>query len=199
MKGVVWMALFSTCLLGVTVDSVIIRDYRNENAKVMLVSGSELEEIPVSSRNQNGRKKRKKTFRPTTSRCCKIGYKVAKRKLSCDVPLLEVVRKVNDMQRAKMKYNRPRKIVQSKISAKLSRKLGECSKSYPRFFEKCCEYREKYYKNMDKCKKRARKERRTCRQTVRKRYKVTSKKGRKTIRKQRRSRGRRGSSLTEQP
>ena len=173
--------------LFVSVDSVIIRDYR---AKAKFSPGSTLEGLDgdLSGRNQSQRARRK-TFRPTTSRCCKIGYKVAKRKLSCDVRVLEVVRKYVDLQRAKMRYNRPRKIRPSKISAKLSNKLGKCSATFPKFFEKCCKYRERYYKSMAKCKKRSRKERKKCRLSIRRRYKPPNT-GRHS--KQRRSRGRRG-------
>ena len=171
-------------VFSVAVDSVIIRDYRAK-AKYSSGGAAALDGLrdddyyrgdPLGGGGRGPRHRaRRKTFRPTTARCCKIGYKVAKRKLSCDVRVLEVVRKYNDLQRAKMRYNRPRKIKASKISAKLSNKLGKCSASFPRFFEKCCLYREKYYKSLAKCKKRSpRRERRRCRQATRRRYKTPS-------------------------
>ncbi|XP_076460023.1 uncharacterized protein LOC143293052 [Babylonia areolata] len=184
MRVTVWMTLLSTCLIGITVDSAIIRDYRaalKKNPDKTTPLDHE-RDAAGGGRNQGRlqrQRTRRKTFRPNPSRCCQIGYKVAKRKLSCDINVLEVVRKYNDLQRAKMKYNRPRKIVRrpSKISAKLSTKLGKCAITYPQFFEKCCKVKDQYYKRLAKCKKRPSRERRKCRQYVRRRFRIPKRKG----------------------
>lgn len=170
MKGLVWMVIVTTCLLGITVDAAILRPWRTK-AKI------DPDHLPVDNpvegdgnNKQQQRQSRKKTFKPTTSRCCKVGRKVAKRRLSCDVKVLEVVRQFSDIRRNKLRYNRPRKIKPSRISARLSAKIAKCAAFSPKYFEKCCLYREQYYKNMKKCKSRPAGERKKCRQSIRKRY-----------------------------
>ncbi|KAL8610301.1 hypothetical protein ACOMHN_062033 [Nucella lapillus] len=171
------------------VDSAIIREYR---VKAKLQGESDLDHDSKNPHHKTHRHKtRRKTFRPTPTRCCKIGYKVAKRKLSCDIRVLEVVRKYNDLQRAKMKYNRPRKIRPSKISAKLSTKLGKCAASYPQFFQKCCKYRDQYYTRLTKCKQKPSRERRRCRQHVRRQFRVSKKKAGKKQARSKSGKGRR--------
>ncbi|KAK7500878.1 hypothetical protein BaRGS_00007758 [Batillaria attramentaria] len=162
----------------VAVDGAILRPWRDK-AKI---DPDHLRGLNGTGPDGTGRQRsRQKTFRPTTSRCCKVGRKVAKRRMSCDVKVLEVVRQFSDLRRAKLRYNRPRKIKPSKISARLSTKIGKCSAAFPKYFEKCCLYREQYYKNMKKCKKRPKGERRKCRQSIRRRYtdSVQSKKQKK--------------------
>ncbi|KAL8574563.1 hypothetical protein ACOMHN_047280 [Nucella lapillus] len=172
MRRVLWLALLSTCLMGLAVESVVIRSWRAK-AKLRHLPGEAANDNDPSASGgrQVAPKSKRKGFRPTHSRCCKIGEKVAKRKLSCNVQVLEVVRQYNDMQRAKLKYNRPRKFVNSKISAKLSNKLRKCSAVFPKYFEKCCKYREQFFNSMSKCAQQSGKERRKCKQSVRKRYK----------------------------
>jgi hypothetical protein len=76
------------------VDSVIIRDYRLENARYSPDSNSDLDALKAGqdAAIDGGRRKEWKTFRPTFRGCCRMGYKLAKRELSCSVPVLEVVR-----------------------------------------------------------------------------------------------------------
>jgi hypothetical protein len=92
-----------------------------------------------------------------------------------------VDRKLGDLQRAKMKYtgggnggSKP------PISARLSAKIGKCSAKYPRYLEKCCKYREQFYRNIEKCNERPKPEKRQCRRSVRRRYKVSNTKNRKS-------------------
>ncbi|XP_076458866.1 uncharacterized protein LOC143292459 [Babylonia areolata] len=182
------VALLSTCLLGILVESVVIRKWRHANAKIRghTEDGRSSQTAPTSSQQPTAKVKRK-GFRATHTRCCKIGEKVAKRKLACDVEMLKKYRQFTDMERAKLMYNRPSKFFHSKISAKLSTKLRKCSASFPKYFEKCCKYRRRFYKSMAKCKQRQGKERRKCRQSVRSRYQSPSS-GRKKQRKPRRKR-----------
>ena len=202
--------------LFVAVEGAILRHWRFNNGtgtttsnwKVKAKMGPDRNGTATGAPNEDGggpgtggRKDRlkprggKKEFRPTSARCCNIGRKVAKRELSCDMRVLEVVVQYNYLQRAKMKYNRPREIRPpkarpSKIPAKLSPKLRKCLAGYPKYFEKCCKYREQFYRSMDKCKRKKGAGRRKCRQSIRKRFRVAKgSKGSKTSKAQKDSKG----------
>ncbi|PVD37361.1 hypothetical protein C0Q70_04360 [Pomacea canaliculata] len=142
----------------VAVEAAILRPYRD---KAKINTTKETTGEAPHARN---------AFRAAPKRCCKIGHKVAQRRISCNIKVLDVVRKFSDLQRAKFKYNKSKNIKPSRISARLSDKIGKCSAAFPKYFEKCCVYKEQYHKNINKCKKRPRQERRQCRQSIRERY-----------------------------
>ncbi|ELU16804.1 hypothetical protein CAPTEDRAFT_205273 [Capitella teleta] len=91
------------------------------------------------------------SFKPSTSRCCKIGEKVARKKKSCYI------------------------IYGPDFDAKLSRsqdKATLCTTSlYLHNFQKCCHYRLQYVIQMDGCKSYSQgSARKKCRRSVREMY-----------------------------
>lgn len=98
------------------------------------------------------------TFIPTVIKCCKLGEKMAKKKLSCHIH--DPSRKMNMIHKIKSTY---RIIV---------KKAEKCGVKYGQPFEKCCNYREDFYRDMHRCKINftEREDRRKCRSLVRKKY-----------------------------
>ena len=101
------------------------------------------------------------TFTPTGIKCCKLGEKTAKKKLSCHIH--DPSRKRNMIHKIKSTYSSSRIIVG---------KAEKCGVKYGKPFEKCCSYREDFYRDMHRCKINftEREDRRKCRSLVREKY-----------------------------
>ncbi|KAK6171358.1 hypothetical protein SNE40_019564 [Patella caerulea] len=147
MKCLIWMTIFSTYMLGTAVDSVII------GPGAWYPSG-------------NIRPAGKPKWKPTSSSCCKLGEKTAKKRLSCNIGVHAVTRRLAK-SKVKMMFSKRKKRYPKALSAK----IAKCSYNYPKYFEKCCNYRAEYYKHLEMCRKRRPKAvRKQCRRNVRRRY-----------------------------
>ena len=98
----------------------------------------------------------KRTFKPTAKKCCRIGRRAAKKKLSCSA---DGQRKLNRSYAAKF-LNRRLSRTQKKTKQLMS-KIEKCSRDYFKSVYKCCTYRESFYEQMKLCKKHKRKKRRS--------------------------------------
>lgn len=102
------------------------------------------------------------TFTPTGIKCCKLGEKAAKKKLSCHIH--DPSRKRNMIHhKIKSTYSSSRIIIG---------KAEKCGVKYGKPFETCCSYREDFYRDMHRCKINftEREDRRQCRSLVREKY-----------------------------
>ncbi|XP_060071348.1 uncharacterized protein LOC132551251 [Ylistrum balloti] len=148
-KIVFWIGFLSTCMVTSTVDSVI-PDYLLERAII--------EPRP-----------RRKVFRATHKKCCKIGVRTAKKKLSCTVDL--AVRN-NNFVITRLKTSGSNSEVR-KYGQNLTKKINSCGAAgFGKVFEKCCKYREDYRKSLQRCKEiyRKRADKRKCRRDVKRRH-----------------------------
>ena len=108
----------------------------------------------------------KRTFKPTAKKCCRIGRRAAKKKLSCSA---DGQRKLNRSYAAKF-LNRRLSRTQKKTKQLMS-KIEKCSRDYFKSVYKCCTYRESFYEQMKLCKKHKRKrDVRKCKKLLRKKY-----------------------------
>lgn len=101
------------------------------------------------------------TFEPSGLKCCKLGEKTAKKKLSCHIH--DSNRMKNMMHRISNTYSSSRILVA---------KAEKCGEKYSRPFEKCCNYREGFYRDMHRCRINFsdREDRRKCKILVRQKY-----------------------------
>lgn len=81
------------------------------------------------------------TFEPTGVKCCRLGEKAAKKKVSCYI---------HDPNRKKNMVHKVKSV--SSSSSILVGKAEKCGVKYGKPFEKCCTYREEFYRNMHQCK-----------------------------------------------
>ncbi|CAH1795421.1 unnamed protein product [Owenia fusiformis] len=119
--------------------------------------------VPAKEDTDTKRRFKLRRFRPSKQKCCKIGERVGKKRLSCDVNLHESYHTKFDDP----KYSSLLEITYSKV---LANKIAMCSKDYAKNFNKCCRYRAHYVKEMDECKKLRGYKKKACRKTVRHRY-----------------------------
>lgn len=98
-----------------------------------------------------------KYFKPNQKRCCRIGNKVARRKLSCSIHI-HIMAKENNISHIGNPYRRKRR-----YSGKLFPKISRCAAKYTSNFEKCCRNRMEFFKQMKLCKKLKAAERKRCR------------------------------------
>ena len=142
---------------------MIIRDWRYKS-----------EHTPADERSdtKNHLRSTQPSRRPrlTSSRCCYLGGKIAKRKLPCEPRLLEVFRLLNGFERANMILNRPRTKKSLLISARLSRKIKVCIMDHRVMFGMCCKVLEQYQQRLIGCRYQRRKERELCQESVRQNY-----------------------------
>ncbi|XP_033738298.1 uncharacterized protein LOC117325899 [Pecten maximus] len=148
-KVVFWIGFLSTCMVTSTVDSVI-PDYMLERAKF----------VP---------RPRRRIFRATSKKCCKIGVRTAKKKLSCTVDL--AVRN-NNFVITRLKTTGSNSELK-RYGQNLAKKINSCgSAGFGKVFEKCCKYREDFRKSLQMCKVKHRKrvDKRKCRRDVKRRH-----------------------------
>ncbi|XP_021358439.1 uncharacterized protein LOC110453689 isoform X2 [Mizuhopecten yessoensis] len=148
-KVVFWIGFLSTCMVTSTVDSVI-PDYMLERAKF-------------------NPRPRRKIFRATSKKCCKIGVRTAKKKLSCTVDL--AVRN-NNFVITRLKTTGSNAELK-RYGQNLAKKINSCrTAGFGKVFEKCCKYREDFRKSLQMCKvtHRKRTDKRKCRRDVKRRH-----------------------------
>ena len=144
-------------ILYFSVDTVILRPYRYQ---VNIRDKAKFRAPP-------GFNPRRKAFKATSSRCCKIGEKTAKKRHSCNIGVYAVAQRLNSARRNTVKKQ---SIAGKRFSRALVSKITKCSVRYSKYFEKCCNYRTEYYKLLKQCKLLKRNQRRQCRKNIRRRY-----------------------------
>lgn len=108
-----------------------------------------------------------KNFAPNGNRCCKVGEKTAKKRLSCSsVGMYAAARAFNNYApKSKIHLRNGRRF--PKV---LTAKIRKCSKEFSKKFEKCCKMKAEYYRHMKKCRRLSRSERKRCRDLTKRRY-----------------------------
>ena len=111
-----------------------------------------------------------RTFTP--KKCCKIGRRVASKRIFCNIDLFQVEKKDNTVQREKMKFHGPESVFETTYK-NLMMKVEKCfpSKASRSMFTKCCQYQEDIERDLDNCSKpdMTRSERRECRRRIKSR------------------------------
>ncbi|XP_077979897.1 uncharacterized protein LOC144435195 [Glandiceps talaboti] len=110
-----------------------------------------------------------RTFTP--KKCCKVGRRVASKKLFCNIDLFQVEKKDNTVQKEKMKFHGPAAVFETTYK-NLMMRVEKCypSKASRSMFSKCCEWQAEIERNLESCKKLTdREERRECRRRVKSR------------------------------
>jgi hypothetical protein len=107
-------------------------------------------------------------FRPTATRCCKVGEKTARKKLSCSVSIHMVAKRINLVH--KEKQTQSGRTRDRKFAKNISLKIAKCSARYGKRLEKCCVYKSAFYKQIRLCKRQKRPDRAECRASARRRY-----------------------------
>ena len=114
----------------------------------------------------------KDKFTPSITRCCKLGERIGRKKMTCHVNSYhpEAVSGPRNMDRLHPLSASSQAV--RKLMKSVSSKVLSCSTSkYLGNFTKCCEYRERQAREMEACRGHGRKrERRQCRKEVRRRY-----------------------------
>jgi len=106
----------------------------------------------------------------TPSKCCKIGKKVADKGFYCNIDLMQVEKKNNNVYRRKMKFQGVDSGLVDAIYKMLMTKVEKCypNKAASSMFSKCCEWQQQISVDMDNCKfLESRDARRDCKQRVR--------------------------------
>ncbi|XP_070579533.1 uncharacterized protein [Ptychodera flava] len=110
-----------------------------------------------------------RTFTPKL--CCKIGRRVASKKIYCNIDLFQVEKKDNTVQREKMKFHGP----QSEYETTYKNLMMRVEKCFPNkasrsMFTKCCLFQEERQRKLQDCKLASNKnERRACRRRIKSR------------------------------
>jgi len=110
-----------------------------------------------------------RTFTP--KKCCKIGRRVASKRIFCNIDLFQVKKKDNTVQREKMKFHGPESEYETTYK-NLMMKVEKCfpSKASRSMYTKCCQYQEDVERNLDECKSAGdREQRRQCRRRIKSR------------------------------
>ncbi|XP_063446048.1 uncharacterized protein LOC134725812 [Mytilus trossulus] len=142
-----------TCILAISVQAVVPRHL------LMRARMSRTQSPQTSIKSRVDRALA--LFKPSGVGCCKLGEKTAKKKLSCHIH--DPSRKKNMIQRINSAYTSSRLLVG---------KAEKCGDRYGKPFEKCCNYREDFYRDMHRCKINFsdRDDRRKCKTLVRDKY-----------------------------
>ncbi|BFZ03087.1 hypothetical protein BsWGS_06126 [Bradybaena similaris] len=156
-------------------ECVVLRDFRQQNrleeSNTSLKTTGRTDEnhrpnhlpSPVFSKPSNN-------FTPTFQRCCQIGKRVAKKKMVCDITTLAVIRKYERQTSCPHCSKKPVKHLLRGRQNKLSEKISKCSAKHPRDFVKCCKEQEDFSKHMKKCELKSKRQKRRCKQLVKKKY-----------------------------
>ncbi|XP_029639048.1 uncharacterized protein LOC115214126 [Octopus sinensis] len=100
-------------------------------------------------------------FIPDTQKCCRVGKKVARRKLACSMNVHLSNSDSNSSYRSTNYHKR-------QYLGKLFPKIGRCAARFTSHFEKCCKMRQEYMQRVRKsCKSRKNYRKRKCREVVR--------------------------------
>ncbi|XP_059165878.1 uncharacterized protein LOC131948319 [Physella acuta] len=158
-----WSAIVASCILSLT-RGAIVRTFRCLHS---------VEEVGGVRYNISINKKDcpKQSFQPSEERCCQIGLRVAKKKMSCDITMLALLRKY---ERDNESANRPVKLKKRGRLDKLSDKISRCSAKFPKHFNKCCTKKQDFIKHMKACGFKPPQQRWKCKQMIRKKYSSTS-------------------------
>lgn len=137
-----------------------------ERTRPRYISPAYLEKARIVSPFQ-----KKNHFKPSASRCCKVGEKTARKRLSCN---MDMYTKAKNNRPAFLYMERAMRAPQSsrQMTKALLEKISKCSKQYTKHYEKCCRYRAEFFKELKLCKKtyRRRLARRQCKKDVRSKY-----------------------------
>ncbi|GAB1598462.1 uncharacterized protein LOC115214126 [Argonauta hians] len=99
----------------------------------------------------------RKVFIPDAQKCCRVGKKVARRKLMCSMHIHLTNSDSNSSYRSSDHRKR-------QYLGKLFPKLGRCAARFTSRFEKCCKTRQEHMQRMKKfCKSRKNYRKRKCR------------------------------------
>ncbi|XP_046560316.1 uncharacterized protein LOC124269341 [Haliotis rubra] len=167
MRFVFWIVVFSTCLLGATVDSVILKQYWRWKSTRTENQHKPDRAIMLTKAKVENRGRVAKNFAPNGNRCCKVGEKTAKKRLSCNsIGMYAAASAFNNYApKSKIHLRNGRKF--PKV---LTAKIRKCSKEFSRKFEKCCKMKAEYYRHMKKCRRLRRSERKRCKDLTKSRY-----------------------------
>lgn len=151
--NLLYSGVIYTCILAISVQAVVPRHL------LMRARMSRTRNPQTSIKSRVDRALA--LFKPSGVGCCKLGEKTAKKKLSCHIH--DPSRKKNMIQRINSAYTSSRLLVG---------KAEKCGVKYGKPFEKCCNYREDFYRDMHRCKINFsdRDDRRKCKTLVRDKY-----------------------------
>ncbi|KAK3091792.1 hypothetical protein FSP39_022652 [Pinctada imbricata] len=149
-KAVMWMGFICTCIIATSVDSVE-PDY-------------------LIHKRQRAKIGRKKPFNATATKCCKIGYRTARKRMSCG-SAQSGQRTLNRSIKAKLRV-KGKRVQSEKKKRQLQLKIAKCAKGFFKAFYKCCTYKESFYSQMKLCKikHRRKRDRKKCKRLLRKKY-----------------------------
>ncbi|XP_072168173.1 uncharacterized protein [Diadema setosum] len=106
----------------------------------------------------------------TPRKCCKIGKKVADKGFYCNIDLMQVEKKNNNVYRRKMKFQGADSTAMARSYKSLLLRVEKCypNKASRSMFSKCCEWQLQIITDLDNCKfLETREARRECKERVR--------------------------------
>lgn len=102
----------------------------------------------------------------TPRKCCKIGQHLARRKMECSADRWYVARKNNRVHLAKLKLHT---FAGRRWGKDIAMKAAKCH-NQKAVLEKCCQWRQKYIRELEDCNAKRGSDRKMCRASIKARY-----------------------------
>ncbi|XP_072029744.1 uncharacterized protein [Amphiura filiformis] len=167
----IFVALLLAVCSAVSLDDLMGNQPENPADQVIDDAAAEtLDELEVTVFEEiiDAEMNRKRTTM-SPKKCCKIGKKVAEAGLYCNIDLMQVQKKNNNVFKRKMKWQGPDADVGKRQHKDLLMRVEKCypAKSSRSMFMKCCQLQQSRQDELEDCKKLpTRDERKACRRNA---------------------------------
>jgi len=161
--------ILSLCLLFALIASISAVALDPDVYRIQEETLDELQHAVFDEVSHHSERKVERTFTP--KKCCKIGRRVATKKLFCNIDLFQVEKKDNTVQKEKMKFHGPEAVFETTYK-NLMMRVEKCypSKASRSMFSKCCQWQADIDRHLEACKTLTdRRERQECRQQIKSR------------------------------